>query len=115
MRVRAWDSNGDYTCTGTASEFLVNSSAAVAQCIASALQLWVGQWFIDTGAGMPWQTEVLGKYPKPVYDQVIKTAILAVTGVQAITNYSSSVSNRVLTVQVSVNTVYGPTSVTVTL
>jgi hypothetical protein len=107
MRVRAIDQNGDYVCTGATSEFLVDSPAAVAQCIQTALALWQGQWWLDVSAGVPWSTEVLGRYPTPLYDQVIKTAILDVTGVNSILSYSSSLSNRNLTVNVACDTIYG--------
>jgi hypothetical protein len=115
MRVRAIDSNGDYVVANTANEFLVDSAAAVAQLILTALQLWQGQWFLDVTAGVPYSTKVLGKYTMPVYDTVLKNAILNVPGVNAITAYSSSVSKRALTVNVTVDSIYGPVSVTATL
>lgn len=114
MRVRAIDSNRDYVCTGVAaSEFLVNSAAAVAQCIQTTLQLWVNTWFLDLSAGLD-ISEILGKYQSPLYDSVIKDAILGVQGVNSITAYSSSVSNRHLTVNVSVASIFGPVTTTAT-
>jgi len=115
MRVRALDSNGDYVCGGGTGDFLVNSINAVAQCIGTALQLWTGQWFLDLSAGVPWMTEVLGRYPAPLYDSVIREAILDAPGVNAITSYSSSVSNRVLTVSVSAQSIYGPLTMTMSV
>lgn len=116
MRYRALDANGDYV-SGTGADFLVNSSAAVAQAVKTSLALFAGEWFLDITAGMPWTTEVLGKYTSNYFDPVIKAQILDVSGVLAITSYASTwtAANRNLSVSVSIVTIYGDTSLDVTL
>ena len=116
MRVRAMDSNGDYLFGHSASNFLVNSPAAVAQLIQTALLLFQGEWFLDTSAGVPWFTQVAGNNSNTVYDPIIKQAILNVTGVLNIVSYSSSLNTatRVLTITVTVDTQFSADAITVT-
>lgn len=117
MRVRKLDANGDFTLTGMGNDYYIDNAQAVAQLIQSGLALFAGEWFLDTSAGMPWRTEVLGKYTSATYDTVIKEQILATDGVESITSYSSSYnpSPRSLTVNVTVQTIYGPATVATTL
>jgi len=116
MRYRALDSNGDYTFGKGNANYLVNSPACVAQAVRTALLLIQGEWFLDTTAGMPWNTKVLGFHSKDVYDITIKSVISAVQGVTAIVNYSSSLdpTRRALTVSVTINTQFGVTQIQTT-
>jgi hypothetical protein len=117
MRIRKFDTNGDYTLTGTGNDYYVDSAQAVAQAIQAGLALLQGEWFLDTSQGMPWRTEVLGKYTAPGYDSVIKSQILSTAGVQSISSYSSSFDPiaRALTVNATVESIYGPATVATTL
>ncbi len=112
MRYRKLDTNGDYTI-GTGADFYVDSPDAVAQAVLTTLRLFVNEWFLDLTDGTPWRTEVLGKYTKDVFDTVIKQRVLAAQGVNAILAYESSVDDqtRQLSVQVTINTIYGVTTV----
>lgn len=114
MRVRAQDANGDYIFGRGKSEFLVNSSACVAQAVLTALKLFQGEWFLDNTAGMPWVEKVLGFNTQDVYDLAIKSLVLSMQGVQAINTYSSvlSASSRKLTVTMTIATQFGTTGVT---
>lgn len=107
MRVRAQDSAGDYTFGQGRQNFLVNSAAMVAQLIRTALLLFLGEFFLDTTAGVAWLTEVIGINTGPNYDTVIRNAIQNVQGVSAILEYSSSLVGRNLTVNVTVSTIFG--------
>ena len=117
MTVNKMDSNGDFVWKGNGNDVLSNNAAAVAQNIQTALALFQGEWFLDTSQGMPWRTQVLGKYTAGVYDTVIKDAILQALGVQSISNYSSSYNSatRSLTVNVTAQSIYGPVTVQTTL
>jgi hypothetical protein len=108
MRYRKLDANGDYTI-GTGADFYINQPEAVQQAVLTALRLYTGEWFLDLTDGTPWRTEVLGKYTQDTYDTVIKQRILSVTGVSSIAAYSSSLntSTRVLSITVTLNTIYG--------
>ncbi|SEU36129.1 hypothetical protein SAMN03159335_05380 [Burkholderia cepacia] len=117
MRYRKLDADGDFVFGGSANDFLVNSPDAVAQAVITRLRLHRGEWFLDTTAGMPWDTDVLGKYTSGKYDAAIRTCILGTQGVTELTSYSSTADpeTRVLTVTATINTIYGTTTVQATL
>lgn len=113
MRVRRLDQNGDMTFGADDGNYLVNSPDAVGQCIKTALGLWQGQWFLDTSAGVPYNTKVLGRYTGSTRDVVLRNAILGVPGVTAILAYASQLdrNTRKFSVQATVNTLFGQTIV----
>jgi hypothetical protein len=115
MIYRKMDANGDYVLSGTGNDYYANSAAGVAQAIVAGLALFQGEWFIDTSQGMPWRTEVLGKYTANAYDSVIKDQILGTVGVQSITAYSSGATGRALSVNVTVQSIFGPVTVATTI
>ena len=117
MRYRKLDAEGDYVFGGGAADFLVNTPEAVAQAVLTRLRLLRGEWFLDTTAGMPWDTDVLGKYTSGKYDAAIRMCILGTQGVTELTSYSSTADpeTRVLTVTATINTIYGTTTVQATL
>lgn len=115
MRVRQLSPTGDYTYGQGSANYLVNSREAVAQEVLTSLLLFQGEWFLDTTAGVPWFTKIVGVNTIPLYDETIKTAILNVQGVTSIASYSSSLNRatRVLTVSATINTLFGITQITV--
>lgn len=101
MIYRQLDAQGDYQL----GRFLSNSPAAVAQAVLTRLQLWQGEWFLDTSDGTPYLQGVLGHHTN--YDLEIQARILGTPGVIEITDYASSVANRALAVTCTLNTLYG--------
>lgn len=105
MRIRAMTSSGDYQWGNSQLDFLVDSSAAVAQLVRTSLLLWLGEWSFDTSQGMPWLESVLGKHSKENADLAIQNYVLGIDGVIDITEYSSTVNPKgrafvdVLTIQ----------------
>ena len=117
MRYRKLDANGDYTL-GNQAAFYVNQPEAVAQAVLTRLKLWTGEWFLNTTDGTPWMQEILGKRRVSVNpDAAIKQRILGTQGVKEITDYASSFdgNSRTLSVSCSLNTIYGTTTLSVTL
>lgn len=114
MRYRALTATGDYSFGLGPSEFLVNTPATVAQAVLTALLLHQGEWFLNITAGMPWETQVLGYGTQTLYDAAIKSAILGVEGVKQILNYNSSLNTKTrnLTVNVTIDTIYGEATIT---
>jgi hypothetical protein len=112
MRVRALDANGDMMFGHSLADFLVDSPQAVLQCVLTTLKLYQGEWFLDTTAGTPWNTQVLGAGTQSLYDNAIRSSILSVTGVTGISSYSSSfdATTRRLTVTAVVETQFGQVS-----
>ena len=113
MQYRKLNPAGDYTL-GSGADFLKNSPETVAQAVLTRLRLWKGEWFIDTADGMPYSSEVLGKrYQRKNPDSIIKQRILGTPGVSEIVSYSSAFngSTRTFSVAVTINTIYGPATI----
>lgn len=110
MRYRKLDAKGDYVFGGGLNAFYIDVPEAVAQAVATRLKLQLGEWFLDTTDGTPWNTRVLGKYTGNTRDVVIKARVLATQGVVRISNYDSQVgvlAPRAFTVQMQIDTIYG--------
>lgn len=108
---------GDYVMGQGGANYLVDSREAVAQEVQTTLLVFQGEWFLDVTAGVPWFTQVAGVGTIPIYDQIIKEAILNVEGVTAIAKYSSTLNRatRSLNVSVTINTQFGITQIEVAL
>lgn len=117
MRYRKLDADDDYVFGEQQADFYKDVPDAVGQAVLTRLRLLRGEWFLDKTDGTPWSTEVLGKYTNNTYDAAIRQRILGTQGVQEIVSYSSSLDTeqRALTVRVSINTIYGTTTVEATL
>lgn len=115
MRYRALDANGDYSFGQGSANFLVNSPAAVAQAVLTRLDLFQGEWFLDTTEGTPYGAQVLGEHTRATYDAAIRSRILGTQGVTGITSYASSVSGRDLTVTATIATAYGEVAISTSL
>lgn len=109
MKYRALDGQGDYT---VGQPWLSNSPETVAQAIGTRLKLWRGEWFVDRTDGTPYNEEILGKRGRGV-DVAIKQRILGTPGVTALTAFTASFDSvtRALSVQATVDTLYGPATV----
>lgn len=113
MRYRRLDANGDYML----NNFLRDVPEAVGQAIKTRLLLITGEWFLNLNEGTPWYTQVLGKYTAGIYDTVIKSRIIGTPGVLSIDTYQSTIDpdTRSLDVNATVTTIYGVTTLEVSL
>lgn len=111
MKYRKLSPTGDYTFGQGPSEFLVDSPEAVAQAVQTRLALFTGEWFLDTTDGTPYSTQILGTGTQGLYDQAIQERIIATPGVTSITEYSSTLNNRALSVNATISTLYGVTTI----
>ncbi|MCG3464102.1 hypothetical protein L7G72_20335 [Xenorhabdus bovienii] len=112
MQYRREDSNGDYSFGQGDSTFLTNSPEAVAQAVKTRLNLWRGDWFLDTAAGAPYREAVLDKsYASAM---AIREHILGTEGVIEIIslNAKRDPDTRKITLTATINTRYGKTTVT---
>ncbi|EPB9884012.1 hypothetical protein ACR6U3_000879 [Yersinia enterocolitica] len=114
MRYRREDENGDYTFGQGDNTFLIDSPEAVAQAVKTRFELWRGQWFLDLTEGTPYIQSVLGKQRSDVYILAIRERILDTKGVNAILEFEPSYTgdNRRVTFTVTIDTLYGITTVT---
>lgn len=90
-----------------------NSGEVVLQQVYTRLLLFKTEWFMNTADGTPWLEDILGVNTN--YDLEIQSRILGTPGVIEILSYSSSVTDRVLSVQATIQTIYGPAPLTVIL
>lgn len=109
MKYRKLDPSGDYTL-GSGADFHANTPEAVAQAVLTRLRLWLGEWFVNTSDGTPWETEVLGKrQQRKNPDSAIKRRILGTPGVTEIADYASTYNGetRQFSISATINTAYG--------
>jgi hypothetical protein len=107
IRYRTLSPEGDYTFGQGASEFLIDTPEAVIQAVKTRLALWAGEWFLDLTEGTPYLTDILGVGTQATYDTAIQERILGTPGVAAISDYSSSLVGRRLSVSAKVKTIFG--------
>lgn len=109
FRVRALDANGDMTFGRSAANFLVDSPAAVGQCVATRLGLWQNQWWLDLTEGTPWYQQILDSKNPGLAEDVLRARVLGTPYVLSVENFSASFvsSTRAFSVTGSVNTAFG--------
>ncbi len=82
----------------------------VAQDVASAIRLFLGECWYDTSKGVPYLTDVLGHSPPPTYFQtLIENAALTVPTVVSATCTIASLEDRTVTGDVTFTTDNGQT------
>ena len=113
MKYRREDQD-DYTFGKGEDTFLTDSAECVAQAIKTRLQLWYGQWFLDTTEGTPWMQSLMGKRSSAAMELALRRRILATEGVKSILSFTASFnpSTRRTVITTTVDTLYGQTTVT---
>lgn len=119
MRVRRLDADHDMTFGNGADDFAADQEA-VAQNVRTRLYLIKGEWFLDTGAGVPYVATTgntkgafINDKPRDAHyaDSIIKKTILETEGVASLDNYSSSydAATRRYVASCTVTTIFGTT------
>ena len=110
MRYRAQDLDGDYRFGNGMADFHIDNAEAVAQAIMTRLRLWVGEWFLDTAEGTPFEQAVLGTGKMNSVEPAIRDRILDTEGVDEIVSFQLiwDSNARRLELIAEVNTIYGP-------
>lgn len=113
MKYRRLDENGDMAIGHGDADYLQDSPECVAQAVVTRLRLLRGEWFLDLSEGTPYVEGVFGKHTKESYDFVIRQRVLETEGVTEIEDYESIFDGetRKLTVNIRINTVYGPAEI----
>jgi hypothetical protein len=86
------------------------NAEAVAQRVKARLQLLRGEWFLDTDAGVPYLTEIVGRPADlPRAAALLKQAILDTEGVAELSAFDLALNRetRKLTVTATAATIYG--------
>lgn len=109
MRYRKLDANGDMRFGHGQTDFYRDVPEAPAQAVQTRLFLRLGEWFLDTTDGTPWDTEILGAHTQNTRDAAIRERIEETAGVASLDAYSSTFdpNTRLFTVQATITTVYG--------
>jgi hypothetical protein len=109
VRYRKLDANGDMQFGRGLSDFWINVPDAVAQAVETRLALQLGEWFLDTTDGTPWNTRVLGKYTGSTRDAVLQARTLGTPNLTGIASFSSGLNRetRAYTVKIVADTAYG--------
>ncbi len=113
MRVRKLTADGDYSFGNSQADFWINDPAGIGQNVKTRLLLWLGEWYLDISLGTPYMQGILGKYSKQIADTTIQDQVLSTFGVTDIRNYTSTLDpdTRELSVQFTIDTIFGPTQV----
>lgn len=113
MRLRKWTNGTDMQAGHGQADYWVDDPLGVAQAVVQRLRLLAGEWFLDLAEGTPYVGGVFGKHTKESYDPVIRTRIMETEGVTSIESYESAFDgdSRRLTINVTINTEYGPATV----
>jgi hypothetical protein len=114
LRYRKLSPLGDYTFGAGLQNFYIDVPAAVGQAVGTRLKLWRGEWSFDTSQGTPYLDGIIGKHSKETADQTIQAQVLGTLNLTGIQKYDSAddTEARSLSVQMNVDTVFGPTAVT---
>lgn len=114
MRYRKLDANGDMTFGNQQADFWRDVPEAPAQAILTRLRLWLGEWFIDTTEGTPYQQAILGMHTSATVEPAIRRRILGTQGVTAILEFDMNIDpdERKVTINATIDTIYGPAEVT---
>ena len=112
MRYRRLDS-GDMTFGQGGVNFLIDSAECVAQAVKTRLDLWLGEWFMDTSDGMAWMN-VAGQKNLAGLDPILRKRILGTPGVAGINSLLTvfDPDTREVSVTAEVVTKYGTTTLT---
>lgn len=91
----------------------LDGPARVAQSVGIRLRCWLGEWFLDTGHGVPYLESVLGKAPRPeIVEAILRAQILDVAGVRSISSFNMTIDprTRIVRVDFTAETAEGPTT-----
>ena len=116
MRYRKQSADGDYTFGNGQSDFWRDQPEAVAQAAKTRMELWLGEWFLNIDEGTPYLQGILGKHDKPIADITIQERLLNTQGATDLSDYESVLdpqTRRLSVVKAVLDTIYGPTPVTV--
>jgi len=108
MRYRRETGSGDYTFGHANADFYIDEPGAVGQAVKTRPRLFLGEYFVDTSLGMPWQTQVFGYTRKDSYDAAVRLCISETQGFLAFVSYSSVLDStqRILHIRSTITTIY---------
>lgn len=109
MLTRRLNDSHDMSFGTGIADYAVEAEAC-AQNVKTRLLLLMGEWFLDTSAGVPYLNDIMIRPANmPIVESLVKKTILETDGVSAITDFTMTVDreSRRLTIQATVTTIYG--------
>ena len=98
----------DLTLDANGNIAVASEPYSLAQDAASAIRLFLGEYYWDTTVGVPWLQQILGQAPTlALLKQLLVDAALTVSDVAAAQVFISSFSNRGVSGQVQVVSMSG--------
>lgn len=115
MKYRKQTETGDMVFGNGLLDFYIDTPEAVGQAVETRLKLWVGEWFLNVTEGTEYQTNVLGTGKSQSAGPVIRQRILETEGVTEIVSFDLNVNaeTRRLSIESTINTIYGQTNIEV--
>lgn len=115
MRYRKLTSTGDYSFGHSMDDFYIDVPEAVGQAVETRLWLWLGTWYLDIADGTPYMQGILGMKSQTEADVTIQDRANGTQGFVDYQDYESSTDpdTRGMTVSFAIDTIYGPTAVTI--
>lgn len=114
MRYRQLSPTGDYTFGASQLNLLIDSPATVGQSVLTNLELFFGEWYLDTTVGVPYFQGILGKNSQALADSIIQDYVANIFGVTGIVNFESELSPSTRSYRITnltVDTIFGVTIV----
>jgi hypothetical protein len=108
-------STGDISINSLGKLNVVTSAQEVAQRVVITLNHYWYEYWLNLQGGVPWYELILGSRDVDTAKAIIRKIILQVPGVTAILNFSFVIVKRVVSIDVTIDTVYGEARVTTTL
>lgn len=109
MLIRRLDPAHDMTF-GQGLANYARDAEATAQAVRTRLLLLLGEWFLDTDAGVPYLQEIMVKPANlPLAEAILKRTIIETEGVAELRSFGMALDpeTRRLTIQATVANVYG--------
>ena len=115
MKVRKLDANYDMVFGHSSADFWQDVPDAPAQCVLTRLELYLGEWFLNTADGTPWYSQILSgsvKNTAATRDPALQARMLGTQGINSMLAYASQLdrNTRTFTVQATLDTIYGQIS-----
>jgi len=95
--------------SGAGDVMLVDSGAEVAQRVRTRLRRNFTEWFLNTNAGMPWNSGILGSRDRAAVELRIQQEISSTDGVSSVVQFATAFNyqTRTLSVSATITTIYG--------
>ena len=111
----AINANGDMYLDGSGNIAMVSGADAVGQNCVTAMRAVKGEMEYDLTGGMPYAATAFQTYNPIAFEASARKIIGAVTGVTAVTAFVVNKLQNTLQYTASIQTIYGPTTITGTV